>query len=341
MMGDGLDNLGNRRLRKRSMLETYLPWAEARGVQVLGGTSALRFIADSSGRRAEYVMLSNSVGSVKKVKVRKAVIVAGGVIASSHFLMRSEIRGNVGRGMSCNFAFPIAFEFDDRLDAFDGTQITLGALDPQNRAVFETYFNPPGAFALSLPFYFDRLHKLMGRYRYLANFGALVGAEPNGTIELKIDPLTGRPFTWELGALDRAHIKYALGTVLEIGMRAGALSGILPTNPGLQIPLKRENIESFKKELEGYPLRMSDLRLTTAHPQGGNRMIGDRSPQKEKRVVDQTFRVEGFENVFVADASLFPTGITVNPQWTIMAMSSMASKSVLAICESKARPARP
>jgi choline dehydrogenase-like flavoprotein len=37
--------------------------------------------------------------------------------------------------------------------------------------------------------------------------------------------------------------------------------------------------------------------------------------------------------VFVADASLFPTGITVNPQWTIMAMSSMAAKQVLEFAE--------
>jgi choline dehydrogenase-like flavoprotein len=73
---------------------------------------------------------------------------------------------------------------------------------------------------------------------------------------------------------------------------------------------------------------MKDLRLTTAHPQGGNRMIGNSSKNVKERVVNADFRVDGFENVFVADASLFPTGITVNPQWTIMALSSMASKRV-------------
>ncbi len=329
MMGDGLDNLGNKRLRKRSMLETYLPWAEARGVQIISDTSAVRFLADASGKRAEAVMLRDNAGNLKTVKVRKAVIVAGGVIASSHFLMRSDLKGNVGKGMSCNFAFPVAFEFPDIIDAFDGTQITLGALDPQSRAIFETYFNPPGALALSLPFYFNRLHRLMKNYRRLANFGALVGAEPNGVIELKGDPVTGRPFTWTLGNQDREKIKFALGTLLEIARRAGAVAGILPTTPGLEIPLTPDDIATFKKNFASYPLRMSDLKLTTAHPQGGNRMIGDDSKHKNERVVDGEFRVDGFENVFVADASVFPTGITVNPQWTIMAMSSMAAKRVL------------
>jgi choline dehydrogenase-like flavoprotein len=58
-------------------------------------------------------------------------------------------------------------------------------------------------------------------------------------------------------------------------------------------------------------------------------MYGDGSPLKGLRVVDGEYRLDGFENVFVADASIFPSTITVNPQWTIMAMSSLAAKSVL------------
>jgi len=50
---------------------------------------------------------------------------------------------------------------------------------------------------------------------------------------------------------------------------------------------------------------------------------------RDTRVVDEEFRVVGTKNVYVADASIFPTGITVNPQWTILAMSSMAAKSVM------------
>jgi hypothetical protein len=121
MLGDGLCNLGNKRLRKRSMLETYIPWAEARGVKVLSDTSAVRFLTDRRGTRAEAVLLRTTQGNVKRVQVRKAVIVAAGMIASSHLLMRSGVTRNVGQGMSCNFAFPVAFEFPQALDAFDGT----------------------------------------------------------------------------------------------------------------------------------------------------------------------------------------------------------------------------
>lgn len=326
-LGDGLNNLGNKRLRKLSMLETYLPWAEARGVKIVSNTSAVRFIGD--GERAEKVLLRSSVGSMKVVRVKRSVVVAAGVIASSHFLMRSGLMENVGKHLSCNFAFPFGFEFEDSLNAFDGTQITLGAIDPANRAVYETYFNPPATFAISLPFYFEKNNRIMKQYQKMVNFGALIGSEPNGIIHRKADWLNGRAFSWSLGQRDIEHIKLAFRTLVEIGISAGATRAVIPTEPGIELPMTRDAIDSFRKALSGFPLAKRDMRMTTAHPQGGNRMVGSRSRFKNSRVVNEHYRVDGLRNVYVADASFFPTGITINPQWTIMAMSSLAAQNVL------------
>ncbi len=41
-------------------------------------------------------------------------------------------------------------------------------------------------------------------------------------------------------------------------------------------------------------------------------------------VVGTDFRVHGTSNLFVCDASVFPTSIHVNPQLTVMAMADMA-----------------
>jgi len=341
-MGDGLWNIGNRYMRKRSMLETYIPWAESlggknadrepAGVRVVSNTTAVRFRYD--GRRADGVQLRTATGDLRTVRVRKGVIIAGGVIASSHFLVRSGVKRNVGKRMSCNFAFPVAFDFDERIRAYDGEQITMGALDPANRAIFETYFNPPGAFALSIPFFFGRHEQAMARYERLLNFGALVGSEPNGEILPAADLLNGQAFTWALGERDRDHIRYTLRTLLEIGRNAGARRAIVPLQPGVELDLNPATLQRFGAALGEYPLRTQDLLLSTAHPQGGNIMVGDGAPAAIRglRVVDDRFRVSGFDNVFVADASVFPGSLTVNPQWTIMAMSSMAAKHVLALC---------
>ena len=329
-IGDGLWNLGNKRLRKRSMLETYIPWAEARGVKIVSNTSAVRFLSDNN-KKANAVLLRSATGDLKTVKVNKAVIVAGGCIASSHFLMRSGVRSNVGQNFGCNYAFPLAFGYEEEIRAFDGTQITIGAVDPAERAIFETYFNPPAAFALSIPFFFERNQSVMERYSHYLNFGALVGSDDSGVIEEKADPINGRAFTWRLTERDRERIRYALTTLVKAGQYSGASHAVLPMRPGVSFELTETNIQKFITAINDYPLGMNDLLINSAHPQGGNRMTGDQSSHKNTRVLDSHFRPEGYSNVFVADASLFPTSIGVNPQWTIMAMSSLAVNQVLEV----------
>ena len=162
-----------------------------------------------------------------------------------------------------------------------------------------------------------------------AALDSLVGSEANGVVERTPDIVSGRAFSWELGNSDQANIKYALGALVEIGRQAGALRAFIPTEPGIELPLDANAVARFRSALDGFPITMNSLRLTTAHPQGGNGMYGDGSRFKRLRVVDGEYRVDGFDNVFVADASLFPSTITVNPQWTIMAMSSLAAQSVL------------
>ncbi|WP_426672143.1 GMC family oxidoreductase N-terminal domain-containing protein [Mucilaginibacter sp. McL0603] len=332
--GDGNWNLGNKRMRKRSMLETYIPWSEARGVKVVANMTAVRFISEN-GKKADTVILRSDNGDVVRVRVRKAIIVAGGAVASSHFLMRSETGNeNIGKALSCNFAFPVAFQFNEEIKAYDGDQITLGALDPQSRSAFETYFNPPASFALSsAPFFFDRRDSIMSNYSRLLNFGALLGSEANGVVQRKADLLNGQAFSWTLGQTDVANIKYALKTLVQLGKLAGSTRAIIPTKPGIDLKLDDQEIAEFNSSLDSFPLRITDLGLATAHPQGGNFMCGSKSKFKGQRVVNEKFQVDDFENVFVADASLFPTSITVNPQWTIMAMSSLAMENVVKIYE--------
>ena len=173
----------------------------------------------------------------------------------------------MGQGLSCNFAFPAAFQFPQELNAFDGLQITLGAIDSKERAVFETYFNPPAAFAISLPFYFERSNQVMLNYKKMVNFGSLVGSEPNGNVELKASLLDGRAFNWSLSETDKSNIKFALSTLAEIGLNAGAEKAIIPTEPGIELPLTKENVKIFKESLSKFPLDKNNLHLTTAHPQ--------------------------------------------------------------------------
>jgi choline dehydrogenase-like flavoprotein len=68
------------------------------------------------------------------------------------------------------------------------------------------------------------------------------------------------------------------------------------------------------------------ISLNSAHPQGGNVICKD----ERRGVVDPSFRVHELDNVYVCDASVFPSSITVNPQWTVMALAHYAASEMTA-----------
>src|SRR5262249_560971 len=114
------------------------------------------------------------------------------------------------------------------------------------------------------------------------------------------------------------RIKKALATIVRISKAAGAKRILLPTHPVLEVNLDSntdETLRAFDRVLGD----KSYFNFVTAHPQGGNMMASD---SFDERVVDLDFRVRDCENLFVCDASIFPRGIRVNPQWTIMALAS-------------------
>ncbi len=78
------------------------------------------------------------------------------------------------------------------------------------------------------------------------------------------------------------------------------------------------------EELDELVRDNTDIGLHTSHPQGGNPISRHRS----KGVVDERFRVHGTENVYVCDASVFPSSVTVNPQLTVMALADYAAAGI-------------
>ncbi len=68
-----------------------------------------------------------------------------------------------------------------------------------------------------------------------------------------------------------------------------------------------------------------NLMLGSAHPQGGNRMGNN----ERECVVDSDCKVFGFDNLYVCDASVFPTALGVNPQLTVMALAALVADKII------------
>jgi choline dehydrogenase-like flavoprotein len=315
-LGCGYCNIGCRFGHKLSMLETALPWAQKRfgadKVRIFADCEVRKIVTD--GGRAREVRAKLPDGRTLTVSAEK-VVVAAGTIASSYLLLQSGIGKElpVGRHVCFNMGAPLTAEFDDDMDAFDGLQISHVAVPPPERGwVFETWWNPPVSQALNMPGWFETHYENMRRYRKLMAVGALVGTERNAWIG---KALTGGPsINYTPTGGDMRKLADGLTELGQILFAGGAKSLMLNG-----WDFWRFTSPAALSELPSILRDPSLVTLGTGHPQGGN-ALGD--------VVGPDFRVHGYENVYVCDASVFPSSLTVNPQLTVMSLAEYAAPHI-------------
>jgi choline dehydrogenase-like flavoprotein len=320
--GSGYCNIGCPYGTKLSMLDKVLPEGQASfGVENLRILPACRAekIQTKNGR-ADAVLAR--LGDGRKLRVdARTVVVSAGAIASSWLLMESRIATRrAGRGLCFNMGSPITAEFEERLDSFDGIQISHYLRPPAGSGyVMETWFNPVVSQALNMPGWLDHHRRNMSRFPYLTAGGVLVGTEETGRLRRALTG--GADIVYTPGERDVRKLIDALKLLCRIYLKAGALR-VMPST----FRFHEFTDESQVDQLDDYVENRHYLSIGSGHPQGGNALSDD----PRKGVVDPTFRVHGFENLFVCDASVFPTAATVNPQLTVMALAEYAAPGMAA-----------
>lgn len=330
-LGCGYCNMGCRYGRKLSILDLVLPAAQEKH-----GAENFRIISE-----AEATKLVTSNGDVTQIEVRiqgkrkllidkpKTVIVSGGTIQSSWLLMQSGIgKGKlpVGQGLSFNMGSPLHALFDREVNAYDGLQIShYLALDDHPGFVYETWYNPPVAQALSMPGWLDTHFRNMQNYNCMLAVGVLVGTESNAHIvPALINP--GPDVVFQPHPNDMKKLIDALVILGDIFFAGGAREVYASTR---RYQPYRNDTAVIRAQSEIDRLRElvkqeADILLGTGHPQGGNAL----GTSPDNSVVDADFKVFGYRNLYVCDASVFPTSTTVNPQLTVMSLAHYASQFI-------------
>jgi len=122
--------------------------------------------------------------------------------------------------------------------------------------------------------------------------------------------LAGRPvIRYELAEADVARFRRGLARIDELFRAAGAREVYLPLPHGV----------------EPHRARARDLKLMAFHPLGTAR--ADAGPQHG--VVDGDLQLHGVRGVHVADGSVVPSSLGVNPQLTIMALATRLAFGLL------------
>jgi choline dehydrogenase-like flavoprotein len=180
-----------------------------------------------------------------------------------------------------------------------------------------------GTLGGTLPLIGDELGEWMGQAKRIGSTIVWLDdyEEELGTIDRNSD---GSPkVTLPFGPVTQAMLKDSLVKQIDVLFASGARK--LAIGSGERIVLERGKDNSgAMRQVARMNITGGGLFMAAPHPFGGCRMGRD----AKTSVVGMDHRVHGMDNLFVADPSVFPTGPSVDPSFTIMAFSVIAAKHI-------------
>ncbi len=304
--------------RKTSVDRTVLSDAMAAGAKVISSVEVTR-LRRSRGRVTG--VLGRAAGGGRVRVDAKRVVVAASAVQSPALLMRSGLtQGPVGRHFQCHPGVSMAGRFREEVRMWEGATQGHEVTGLRHEGLkFE-------ALGFGLGLLATRLHgvgrgfaeQLEGMAHWL-DWGAAVRAKAEGRVHLVL----GRPvLRFSPAEEDLARFRKGLRVLGEMMFAAGAVE----VSPGLQgFPSSlRSPAELALLESEG-PRRAAAFPAAVTHMFGTCRMGSD--PQRS--VVAPDFAHHAVAGLYVADSSVFPTNLGVNPQIPIMALARLCGQRVM------------
>jgi choline dehydrogenase-like flavoprotein len=317
--GSGVCAFGCPTGAKQHAGEVYLPRALEAGAAIVTGARAERVTAASGGGasawgggrrrppRAAGVTARTAGGGALTVTA-PVVVVAAGAVHTPLLLARSGLGRSpqLGRNLTVHPATAVWATFDEEVDMSRGVPQSYYVDEfAAEGFVFEGIAGPPDYLAMSVPFMGDRHRELMLAHRHVAQCGLMVSDTSRG----RVTQVLRRPvIRYDLNAADTRTFARGLERLAELFRAAGAREVVLPT-----------------ARPDRLPTRASELKLMAFHPLGTARAHADPA----QGVVDAGLRLHGARGVHVADGSVVPGPLGVNPQITIMALASRLAGRLL------------
>jgi choline dehydrogenase-like flavoprotein len=322
--GCGRCNVGCSYGAKLDASRTWIPMALDRGAALLPQVEALR-LEVRRGRVVALLCRDRREGRLFRVRAGRYVL-SGGAVNTPELLLKSGILpSRVGTRMSMNAGAMMVAEYPDPVDAFRGLQ--MGVFHHSNAYTIEQDHNPYLSFSMTQPIWLDRERELRpDLYRHLASGGVLVPTQPVGRVFLnpmrRLFPrhFDRAEFSFRLPDQDLATFVRGYQHMARIYLASGAKRVFAPTHQ--RVEMHRPEDVAVLADVLTDPRAISGL--GTAHPQGGC-PLGD---DDARDVLTPDFRVRGVENLFVVDASVFPSSMGINPMATIMAVADQAFRHV-------------
>ncbi len=250
----------------------------------------------------------------------KTFVLSAGPIGSPLFLLANGLADSThcGQHMVVHPTCGLLARFEQEIRPWSG--VTQGYyVDCWEKGfLLQTYSVTPDQYFLLLQ---TRIGKetleYLSNLSHIASAGSLVHDTDSGG-SVRQTPL-GPDLYYHFGEGDKSRLMAGTRLCAEVFLAAGALEVMPAMQIGRTIKTKADILSAIPDDLPA-----NKLLLYASHPMGTCRMGASR----ETSVIDASGKVWDWANLHVADASMFPTSLGVNPQVTTMAMGLMVGEAI-------------
>jgi choline dehydrogenase-like flavoprotein len=305
---------------KRRMHVSYLPRAVAAGARVRAGVEAQRVLVEDGRAVGLSCAARDAAGRPRRfsVRARHAVIAAGGAFGTPELLLRSGLGGaQVGRNFHIHPACWVGARYAEEVRGWEGVMQSFYIDQWEDRRVLlEATFTPLAFGGAWLTGTGAEHQRSLLEFGHVGSIGVHLSDRSEGRVGLGNDGALRA--SYKLSREDAERIHYGISRAAEVHFAAGATE-VYPNIPRFGA-LRPGDLPAF----EAAKLKPSELRLEAFHPMGTARIAAD--PRQGVCAPDGSVR--GTRNLYVADASLFPTSVGVNPMMTIIAFAKQVSRGI-------------
>jgi choline dehydrogenase-like flavoprotein len=314
--GCNMCTLGCPTTAKRSMLVTNIPRALSRGARLYTGCRVKRITKTDQRATGVVATVRTPVGEPPaSLHVQsRIVVVACGALQTPALLRRSGFRSpskELGRNLTLHPNAKIVALFDENVEGWKGAHQAFQVRQFMKEKLIISVINlPPSLLGAGLPYHGRQLTDFMGDYNRAVVAGCLIEDSTTGSVATP--PGVGPVARYQITDQDLHRIVRGVVLTAEVMFEAGAQRVLLPFD-GVD-PLERRD-DPNRLGLEH--IKKRDVELLSIHLMGTARMSDDMT----RGVVSGFGQFHGADGLVVADASVLPGPVGLNPMESIMALA--------------------
>ncbi len=306
---------------KRGMHVSYLPRAVAAGARIRTSVQAQRILVEGGRARGVRCINRQALGADRaalSIRARSATIVAGGALGTPELLLRSGLGGPaLGRNLHIHPASWVGARYEEEVRGWDGVMQSYYVDQWEGQGILlEATFTPLCFGGGWLPGTGSEHQRAILDFGHIGSIGVHLSDRSSGRVGLTRGGQLRT--TYRLSDEDARRLTFGIARAAEIHFAAGA--SVVYPNIARVPALRPQRLADF----ESTPFKPSELRLEAFHPMGTARI----SSEPSGGVCKANGAVHGTAGLHVADASLFPSSVGVNPMMTVIAFAKNVARQV-------------